>query len=277
MLSQLLFLAILGTASFFFAKRIAVIRRNILSGIDWDGSDRKAERWKTMARVALGQSKMTTRPVAGIMHIIVYAGFVIINIEMLEIVIDGLFGTHRIFAFLGGFYNVLIASFEWLAAGVIVACVVFFIRRNGMALARLTSRDLQGWPSLDANIILVAEVVLMFAFLSMNAADAIAQGRGLPHYTAAGSFPISSMLVPLYAGLTDAGVIAVERGMWWAHIVGVLSFLVYVPYSKHFHIILAFPNTYFSNLNDLNVIIRYRNSFIIFGNINSFKPHFFSL
>jgi ferredoxin len=249
MLSQLLFLAILGTASFFFAKRIAVIRRNILSGIDWDGSDRKADRWKTMARVALGQGKMTARPVAGIMHIIVYAGFVIINIEMLEIVIDGLFGTHRIFAFLGGFYNVLIASFEWLAAGVIVACVVFFIRRNGMALARLTSKDLQGWPSLDANIILVAEVVLMFAFLSMNAADAIAQGRGLPHYTAAGSFPISSMLVPLYAGLTDAGVIAVERGMWWAHIVGVLSFLVYVPYSKHFHIILAFPNTYFSNLN----------------------------
>jgi hypothetical protein len=142
MLSQLLFLVILGTASFFFAKRIAVIRRNILSGIDWDGSDRKADRWKTMARVALGQGKMTARPVAGIMHIIVYAGFVIINIEMLEIVIDGLFGTHRIFAFLGGFYNVLIASFEWLAAGVIVACVVFFIRRNGMALARLTSKGL---------------------------------------------------------------------------------------------------------------------------------------
>jgi len=144
MLSQLLFLVILGTASFFFVKRIGVIRRNILSGIDWDGSDRKLERWKTMARVALGQSKMTARPVAGIMHIIIYAGFVIINIEMLEIVIDGLFGTHRIFAFLGGFYNVLIASFEWLAAGVILACVVFFIRRNGMAIVRLTSKDLQG-------------------------------------------------------------------------------------------------------------------------------------
>ena len=143
MLSQLLFLAILGTASFFFAKRVAVIRRNILSGIDWDGSDRKAERWKTMARVALGQSKMTTRPVAGIMHIIVYAGFVIINIEMLEIVIDGLFGTHRIFAFLGGLYNLLIASFECFAAGVIVACCVFVIRRNGLALAPWTSKDLQ--------------------------------------------------------------------------------------------------------------------------------------
>jgi ferredoxin len=136
-----------------------------------------------------------------------------------------------------------------LAAGVILACVVFFVRRNGMAIARLVSKDLKGWPSLDANIILVVEVLLMFAFLSMNAADSIAQSRGLEHYVNAGSFPISSWLVPMYSGLSDAGVVAVERGMWWFHIAGVLAFLVYVPYSKHFHIILAFPNTYFSNLN----------------------------
>jgi ferredoxin len=249
MISQLLFLLLLSTGVFFFTRRIGVIRRNIKSGRTWDGSDRTAERWSTMARVALGQGKMTTRPVAGVMHILIYAGFVIINIEILEILIDGLFGTHRVFAFLGPLYDFLIASFEWLAAGVILACVVFFIRRNGMAIARLASNDLKGWPSLDANIILVVEVLLMFAFLSMNAADAIAQTRGLEHYVTAGSFPVSAWLTPLYSGLSDAGVVAVERGMWWFHIAGVLAFLVYVPYSKHFHIILAFPNTYYSNLN----------------------------
>ena len=161
MISQLLFLLLLSTGIFFFARRIGVIRRNIQSGRDWDGSDRTAERWGTMARVALGQGKMTTRPVAGFMHILIYAGFVIINIEILEILIDGLFGTHRVFAFLGPLYNFLIASFEWLAAGVILACVVFFIRRNGMAIARLASKDLKGWPSLDANIILVVELSLI--------------------------------------------------------------------------------------------------------------------
>ena len=249
MMSQLLFLLLLGTGTFFFARRIGVIRRNILSGREWDGSDRTGERWATMARVALGQGKMTARPVAGIMHILIYVGFVIINIEILEILIDGLFGTHRVFAFLGAPYDFLIASFEWLALGVIIACVVFFVRRNGLALARLVSKDLKGWPTLDANIILVVEVLLMFAFLSMNAADSIAQSRGIEHYVNAGSFPVSSWLVPLYDGLSDAGVVAVERGMWWFHIAGVLAFLVYVPYSKHFHIILAFPNTYYSNLN----------------------------
>lgn len=248
MISQLLFLAILSTGVFLFAKRVAVIRRNIGSGTDWDGSDQKAERWKTMAKVALGQGKMTARPVAGIMHILIYLGFVIINLEIIEILIDGIFGTHRVFAILGPLYDVLIGSFEWLALGVIVACVVFFVRRNVLALARLTSKDLRGWPSLDANIILVVEVLLMFAFLSMNAADAIAQSRGLDHYVHAGAFPVSTWLIPLYDGLSNAGIIAVERGMWWFHIIGVLSFLVYVPYSKHFHIILAFPNTFYSNL-----------------------------
>ena len=149
----------------------------------------------------LGQGKMTARPVAGVMHILIYVGFVIINIEILEILIDGLFGTHRIFAFLGPVYDFLIASFEWLAAGVIVACVVFFVRRNGIALARFTSNDLKGWPSLDANIILVVEVLLMFAFLSMNAADAIAQSRGLDHYVPAGSFPVSSLVDSAVCGI----------------------------------------------------------------------------
>lgn len=248
-LGQLVFLALLGSAVFLFARRIGTIKRNILLGRDVDRSDRPGERWATMARVAMGQSKMVVRPVAGLMHIVIYAGFILINIEVLEILIDGLFGTHRVFApYLGGLYDFLIGCFEWLALGVLVACVVFLARRNLLPIARFRSPEMKGWPKNDANIILVVEVLLMFAFLSMNAADGIAQTRGLDHYIAAGSFPVSQWLVPLYAGLSDAGIIALERGAWWFHIVGILAFLVYVPYSKHFHIFLAFPNTYYSDL-----------------------------
>jgi len=248
-LGQLVFLALLGSAVFLFARRIGTIKRNILLGRDVDRSDRPGERWATMARVAMGQSKMVVRPVAGLMHIVIYAGFILINSEVLEILIDGLFGTHRVFApYLGGLYDFLIGCFEWLALGVLVACVVFLARRNLLPIARFRSPEMKGWPKNDANIILVVEVLLMFAFLSMNAADGIAQTRGLDHYIAAGSFPVSQWLVPLYAGLSDAGIIALERGAWWFHIVGILAFLVYVPYSKHFHIFLAFPNTYYSDL-----------------------------
>ena len=256
-IGQVAFALLLGTAVFFFARRIREVRRNIQLGRDIDLTDRKSERWATMARVALGQSKMVVRPVAGVMHILIYAGFVLINIEVLEILIDGLFGTHRVFApYLGGFYNFLIGTFEWLALGVLVACVVFLIRRNFLPIARFRSPEMTGWPKNDANIILIVEVVLMFAFLSMNAADAIAQSRialdiwdNTHHYIAAGAFPVSQWLVPLYAGLSDAGIVMVERGAWWFHIVGILAFLVYVPYSKHFHIFLAFPNTWYSNLD----------------------------
>ncbi|MGB1075248.1 MAG: 4Fe-4S dicluster domain-containing protein [Flavobacteriales bacterium] len=247
-LSSLIFVLTLGVAIFLFTRRIGVIRRNIQMGGEVKLEGSAAERWALMARVALGQGKMTARPVAGIMHIIIYLGFVIINIEILEILIDGLFGTHRVFSFLGPVYNALIASFEVLAAGVLLACAVFFVRRNGMAIARFRSPEMGGWPSLDANIILVVEVLLMFAFLSMNAADCIAQSRGLDAYVQAGAFPVSQWLTPLYSGLSDAGIVMVERGMWWFHIVGVLAFLVYVPYSKHFHILLAFPNTWYASL-----------------------------
>ena len=255
-IGQLVFALLLGTAGFFFARRISTIRRNIHLGRDLDLTDRKGERWSTMARVALGQSKMVVRPVAGVMHILIYVGFILINIEVLEILVDGLFGTHRVFApFLGGVYDVMIGTFEWLAFGVLLACVVFLVRRNILPIARFRSPEMDGWPKSDANIILVVEVLLMFALLSMNAADAIAQSRialgvwdNAHHYIAAGSFPVSQWLVPLYAGLSDAGIVAVERGAWWFHIAGILAFLVYVPYSKHLHIFLAFPNTWYSDL-----------------------------
>jgi len=248
-IGQLTFALLLGVAVFLFARRIREVRRNIRLGRGIDLTDRPGKRWATMARVALGQSKMVVRPVAGVMHILIYVGFILINIEVLEILIDGLCGTHRVFApFLGGFYDVLIGSFEWLAFGVLLACIVFLIRRNVLPITRFRSPEMTGWPKNDANIILVVEVLLMFAFLSMNAADSIAQARGLDHYVAAGSFPVSQWLQPLYAGFSDSGIVGVERGAWWFHIVGILAFLVYIPYSKHFHIFLAFPNTWYSDL-----------------------------
>ena len=196
---QLAFALLLGTSGFFFARRIRTIRRNIQLGRDIDLTDHPKERWLTMARVAMGQSKMVVRPVAGIMHILIYVGFILINIEVLEILIDGLFGTHRVFApYLGGLYDFLIGTFEWLAFGVLVACIVFLFRRNVLPIARFRNTEMTGWPKNDANIILVVEVLLMFALLSMNAADSIAQTRIIEgvwtdphHYVIAGSFPVS--------------------------------------------------------------------------------------
>lgn len=249
MVSSVIFLVLLSVGIGFFAWSIKKIVRNIRLGRDIEINDRPGDRWKTMARVALGQSKMVTRPVAGFFHIIIYAGFIIINIEVLEIIIDGIFGTHRIFSSpLGALYDVLIGSFEILAFGVLLACVVFLARRNVVHLKRLSSAELNGWPKSDANIILTAEIVLMSLFLSMNAADQILQQRGVEHYIVAGSFPVSSFFIPLMEGISTETLIAIERFCWWLHIAGILLFMNYVPFSKHFHIFLSFPNTWYSKL-----------------------------
>ena len=246
--SNLIFALCLGMASFLFGKNVLKVRRNIMLGRDIDRSDRSTDRWITMARVALGQSKMVVRPVAGFLHILVYVGFVIINIEVLEIVIDGLIGTHRVFAFMGAFYNFLIGSFEILAFLVLVACVLFMIRRNVLQIKRFVMQEMDGWPKLDANLILIFEVVLMSAFLLMQGADLALQGLGADHYVKAGSYPISSFLLPFFDKMSIEAIVMIERSCWWFHILGILAFLNYLPYSKHFHIILAFPNTYYSNL-----------------------------
>lgn len=248
MILQLLFVLALGAAIWLFYRNVSKIRRNILLGRELDRSDRSAERWMTMFKVAFGQTKMAVRAVPFFFHFIIYAGFIIINIEVLEIMIDGIFGTHRIFApILGGLYDVLIGSFEILALGVWIACVVFFARRNIINLKRFSGVEMKSWPRSDANYILITEVLLMSAFLIMNAADAKLQVLGAEHYIKAGSFPVSQHLASLLPDSVNA-LIAIERGMWWFHILGILAFLNYVPYSKHFHIFLAFPNTYFSNL-----------------------------
>ena len=248
MIAQILFILLLGTATYFAFKRFSFVKRNILLGRNTDSTGTSSERWATMARVALGQGKMFTRPMAAIMHLIIYAGFVIINIELLEIVLDGITGHHRLFSFLGGFYDFLIGSFEILALLVLLACVVFLARRNVLRIKRFWMREMTSWPRTDANLILIAEVLLMSAFLTMNASDAILQSRGAEHYVEAGSFPVSQMLIPMLENSSSDGLILIERGCWWFHIIGILAFIVYVTYSKHLHIILAFPNTYYSKL-----------------------------
>ena len=248
MAAQLIFVLILLAGNWFFARNVRRIARNIKLGKDLDRSDRPGDRWATMLRVAFGQTKMAKRPVPFVLHFFVYAGFIIINIEVLEIIIDGVAGTHRIFAAAGKLYDVLIGSFEVLAFLVLSGCVIFLIRRNVLRLKRFWSREMTSWPRSDANIILVTEIALMTAFLTMNAADMLLQQRGSEHYVAAGSFPVSSVFAPVLSGMSDAGLVALERFCWWFHIVFILAFLNYIPYSKHFHILLAFPNTYYSNL-----------------------------
>lgn len=248
MLSQFIFILFLLAGIYFFARKVREISRNIHLGRDVKINDRPADRWKVMARVALGQSKMTSRPVAAFFHLLIYVGFVIINIEVIEIIIDGVAGTHRILSFMGGFYDFLIAAFEILAVGVLMACVVFLSRRNLLRIKRFWMREMTAWPRTDANLILIVEILLMSAFLIMNATDSILQARGVYHYVQAGAFPVSGLLVPLFNEISNDGLIVLERFCWWFHIIGILAFLNYVPYSKHFHILLAFPNTWYSKL-----------------------------
>jgi heterodisulfide reductase subunit C len=253
-IAQILFVIALGVAGYFISRRVSLISRTIKLGKAEDRTDQPAVRFTTMLRIAFGQKKMFDRPVVGFMHFIVYAGFIIINVEVLEIIIDGVFGTHRIFAGpLSGAYPFFINVFEFLAVGVIIAISVFLIRRNIIKTPRLSPerhREMNGWPELDANIILVTEIILMWAFLSMNATDVILQERGIGHYgeVMTGSFMFSQFLQPIFEGLSINGLVIYERAAWWIHILGIMAFALYVTYSKHLHIALAFPNTYFSKL-----------------------------
>lgn len=245
---NILFLILLIAGSGFFIKNSKKIIRNIKLGYKVDASDNKKERWNNVIRIALGQSKMVVRPLAGLLHIVVYVGFIIINIEVLEIIIDGLFGTHRVFSGLGILYDILIASFEVLAFLVLVGVIVFWIRRNIKKIKRFWSPEMKGWPKNDANIILYFEMVLMSLFLIMNATDQQLQILGADHYTQAGSFPVSSYLLPLFENLSEGSLFLLERSAWWLHIIGIFIFLNYLYFSKHLHILLAFPNVYYGSV-----------------------------
>ncbi len=237
-LPNVIFAIILLLGIGFFARNISKLKRNIYLGKDIDVSGNSKIRWKNMARIALGQSKMVRRPIAGILHVIVYIGFVIINIEVLEIIIDGLFGTHRIFSGIGSLYGVLIGTFEILATLVFVAVVIFWFRRNVVKIKRFLNSEMKGWPKLDGNIILYFEIVLMGLFILMNATDVEFQSMNSGNV-------ISQFFAPLFESYN---VHLIERVAWWMHIVGILIFLNYLYYSKHLHILLAFPNTYFGSV-----------------------------
>ena len=251
-LSNILFSIILAVGVGYFAINVRKLVRNIKLGRDVDVSDHKSQRWRNMAKIALGQYKMVRRPVSGIVHVVVYLGFVIINIEVLEIIIDGVFGTHRVFSFMGGFYNFLIASFEIFGFLVLLGVIIFWLRRNVIRIKRFWHSDLKSWPKLDANLILYFEMVIMCLFLTMNAADLQLQLQEAAHYTAGGgimgSFPVSQFIAPLFSNMSISSLIILERTAWWLHITGILFFLNYLYYSKHLHILLAFPNTYFGRV-----------------------------
>jgi heterodisulfide reductase subunit C len=248
---QLIFIAVTIIAVWLFTKKISEVRRNILLGREETLSDNKDQRWRNVLLLAFGQKKMFRNPLVAVMHFIIYAGFIIINIEVLEIAIDGLFGTHRIFAkALGSLYPWLINSFEFLAVGVLTVCIIFLLRRNALHVRRLWMNELNGWPKSDANYILITEILLMCFFLTMNAADTTLQLRNYGEYAyrITGNFAFSHWLQPLFANMSDRSLMVLERTCWWLHIVGIFAFLNYLPYSKHLHILFAFPNAYYGRL-----------------------------
>ncbi len=245
-IQQIEFLVLLVIAITLFSKNIGQIKKNIFLGKDEDLSDNPSARWKNVVLLALGQKKMFRNPFVAVMHLIIYAGFIIINIEVLEIVLDGLLGTHRLFEKpLGSFYTFLINSFEILAFLVIVVCVIFLMRRNVIKLKRFISKDLNGWPRSDANLILITEIILMGLFIKMNAADSAMSNSNE-------TFVISGWLVPMYKNMFNHHQLElIERTCWWIHIFGIFAFLNYLPYSKHLHILLAFPNAYYARLKPM--------------------------
>ena len=253
-IQQIEFLVLLVIAITLFSKNIGQIKKNIFLGKDEDLSDNPSARWKNVVLLALGQKKMFRNPFVAVMHLIIYAGFIIINIEVLEIVLDGLLGTHRLFEKpLGSFYTFLINSFEILAFLVIVVCVIFLMRRNVIKLKRFISKDLNGWPRSDANLILITEIILMGLFIKMNAADSAMSNSNE-------TFVISGWLVPMYKNMFNHHQLElIERTCWWIHIFGIFAFLNYLPYSKHLHILLAFPNAYYARLKPMGEMHNMKN------------------
>ncbi|TMI66362.1 MAG: (Fe-S)-binding protein [Bacteroidetes bacterium] len=249
---QILFILLSAVAIWLFSKKAKEIIRNIRLGKNDLVNDNPSQRWRNLFLLAFGQQKMFRNPLVAVMHFFVYAGFIIINIEVLEIVLDGILGNHRLFAEpLGGLYSFLINAFEVLALLVLVGCVIFLVRRNIIKLKRFISKDLNGWPRSDANYILITEIVLMSLFLTMNSADRALQLQGHEHYKQTGDFVISGIFAENLSGLSASSLIFLERSCWWLHIVGIFAFLNYLPYSKHLHIILAFPNAYFAKFNPM--------------------------
>ncbi len=250
MFEQIIFAIILAGSIWLFARNVGRIRRNIFLGKDTDRSENPKLRWKTMLLVAIGQGKMFTRPIPALLHLFVYVGFVLINIEVLEILIDGVAGTHHVFAGpFGMVYHIAIGFFEFLAMMVLLGCAVFLFRRHVLKIKRFSGVEMRAFPARDAATILIAEIVLMACLLVLNAVENQIATQGMAEGSSIIVYPISELLSPLFDGFSMDTLHIIERTAWWGHILGILAFMNYLPYSKHFHIIMAFPNTYYSNLN----------------------------
>lgn len=245
MIQQIAFIGVIAATAYFVWKRVTFIRRNINLGKE-KLIAYSADRVRNTILVAFGQQKMFKKPIPAILHLFIYVGFLVINVEVLEFIIDGLAGTHRIFAGIP-IYGLMMNVFEVLAVAVLVSCLIMLFRRNVLKVHRLNMDELGGWPRLDANLILITEVMLMCAILIMNASDQLLQQSLPDQYPGTGTLFFSSQLMPLFAGASDSTLVVVERLAWWFHILGILAFAVYITYSKHLHIALAFPNTYFAN------------------------------
>lgn len=244
LLPNILFSLILISSLYIFFRNLKRLRRNINLGKGYtEPISDKTQRWKNMARIALGQSKMVSRPIAGALHVVVYLGFIIINIELIEIVIDGIFGTHRIFSSLGVLYGILIGLFEIFAVLVLIAVLIFWTRRNIVRIKRFYETKMMGWPKIDADLILYFEILLMTCFLMMNATDIEFQSMNNGNI-------ISGLIFPLFESYSSETLHFLERSFWWVHIIGILIFLNYLYYSKHLHIILAFPNTFYGSISN---------------------------
>lgn len=254
MISSIIFTIIFIISGTFFFINAKKIRRNILLGKDISINDNKIERLKTMLLVAFGQKKMFNRPIPAILHLFLYVAFVITQIELIEIIFDGISGSHRAFRpALGSFYTFMVSLIEVLSVLAFIGTIAFLARRNLLKIPRLVKNELNGWPKLDANLILIAEIVLICFIFMMNGADEVLYSKGLSHATPLNdnsfNFSISKYIGPLlYGGMPEAGLHMIERIGWWGHLCMVFAFLNYLPFSKHLHVILAFPNTYFSNL-----------------------------
>ena len=252
---QVAFAVIFGVSAWIAGKKFVSIRRNIFLGRPEKLNDNPALRWKNMTFFALGQKKMFRKPLPAVLHLFIYVSFVIVNIEVLEIVVDGLSGSHRFFApYLGGFYTFMIGIIEFLALLALIATIIFLIRRNVLKIKRFTQSELKGWPFKDANFILLMEFILVIAILTMNAADVQLQNLGAEHYYNTGNLIVSQFTSAIFSGVNMESLIVIERVAWWLHIIGILFFLNYIPYSKHLHIILAFPNSWYMRLNDKGII-----------------------
>lgn len=251
-IQSIVFIVIFLSAFSFFGFKVLKIRRNILLGRDINLSANKGERIKTMLMVAFGQSKMAARPLAFIMHFFIYAAFLLTQIELIEIIIDGSSGQHRFIwhlvegSFWGSIYTFTINFIEVLSVLAFVATVVFLSRRNIIRLARFQKPEMKGWPFKDANFILCGEIILVTCIMLMNSSDVALQRLGV--FQPTDYFIISNVIANFLTGIPKDTLIIMERIGWWGHIMGILGFMVYLPFSKHFHIFLAFPNTYFSNL-----------------------------